>query len=181
MGIDVDISLFQASQGSQILAISFVAPWGLKEHRKRSEPRVIEQKSKRLKSQFSFANVLMPVHAAAQVFLGVVQMKRLHPVETHDGIKLSEHRLVGRTRPQIVTGCKQVTGVEADTQPVRVLSLTQNLGKVFEAISQVAALTCRVLDQDLSSQPGFRLRAKSRLSMMRCNPAASPDPTWDPG
>ncbi len=43
-----------------------------------------------------------------------------------------------------------MTGVEADPQPVRVLSLAQNLGQVFEAISQVAALTCGVFEQDLS-------------------------------
>jgi hypothetical protein len=77
METSVDVSLFQASQSSQIDTIRFIAPWGLQQHGRPAKRRVIEQKAKRLQTQFSFANVLMPVHAAAQTFLGIVEMKDL--------------------------------------------------------------------------------------------------------
>src|SRR5688572_26023716 len=102
METNVDVSSLQASQSSQIDTIRSIASGGLQQHGETSETWVIEQESKRLQSQFPFANILMPVHATAQTFLGVVEMKDLHSTKSDDGIKLVEGCFIGGARSQVV-------------------------------------------------------------------------------
>src|SRR6266540_2949896 len=67
----------EPAQSRQILAVfvTIVTLGRFQAHRQPPEPPVVEQQAERFQAEKPFADVLMPIHPAPEIFFGVVEMK----------------------------------------------------------------------------------------------------------
>jgi len=91
--------------------------WRFKQHRQFGEPRIVEEFPERFEPQTSFADVFVPIDAAAAWFLRVVQVKHTQPIEPDEAIEIPERRRIPFIGAQVVPRRQQMTGIEADTDP----------------------------------------------------------------
>ena len=95
----------------------------------------------------SLADVLVPIDAAPQRLLRVVQMKHLEPVEPDDAPEGAERSGISLRRDDVVAGCEQVTRVETDADPPMPRHPVDDRGKLFERGAERRPLPGGVLEQ----------------------------------
>jgi hypothetical protein len=103
------------------------------------ERLVADNGAKPFHTNFAQADVLMAIDAAAKVFLGVVKVQDFHALQPDRRFDLLSKRRVSPAA-EIVPGSEEVRRVEADRQPLRRFHTLDNLGKMFEFVSQPSAL-----------------------------------------
>ena len=120
----------------------------LQDHGSLSEAPVVDQEPEPLGPNPAFADVLMPVHPAAQLTLGIVQVKSLHPAQAQHPVQFVKRPAVAVSVPQVVAGGKYVAGVHADAHPLGFLHQRENCRQVFEAVPEMAPLPGGGFQQD---------------------------------
>ena len=130
------------------LSCSLVAPGllGLNQDRFAGESWVLQQPPKRLETDEALANVFMPIDSAAARLLGVVAVKNLESIESHEPVERFERFVVARRVGDVVPGGEQVTSVKADTDARRAIEMRQDGREVFKAITDGSTLTRRVFE-----------------------------------
>src|SRR5262245_49012624 len=64
------------------------------------------------------------------------------------------HRLlVAGFAAEVITGCKQMTGVDADSKAFRITNMIHNVAQMFKPATQTCALPGSVFDCDGTGQP----------------------------
>src|SRR4051812_18657456 len=90
---------------------------GLEEHRRLPEPPVVDEAAERLEADVPFADVRVPIDAAAERLLRIVHMEGAQPGEPDCTTEPLERRGVAFRGGQVVPGREQMTGIEADAEP----------------------------------------------------------------
>ena len=79
----------------------------------------------------AFADFFMPVLAAAQGILAVVNMNGLQPLQSDKAVKLLQH-LIQALR-NVIAAVKYVARIQADAYLIRKLHLVDNSRQLFKA------------------------------------------------
>ena len=101
----------------------------LQDHRRLLKAGIVQQATERFEPQASFADVLVPIHAAAERFLAVFQVAELEPPQADHAIELAERRFVFRLRRKRIARGERVAGVEADAKPPLVADLARTAAR----------------------------------------------------
>lgn len=110
------------------------------------ETRVAHDMDKHALSQFPHIEAMVTVDMAAELGFTAVEMHPLEVLKPDHLIEFGKRGAAALFAAQVVTGGKGMAGIEADTDPAFILHLLDNRRQVFEAMSQVGTLPCRVLD-----------------------------------
>src|SRR5580704_10458149 len=97
----------------------------------------------------SFADVLVPIDAAAQFALAVVQVEGPNPVDSHDRVKMRHRFLILVRSAERIAGGKDVATVDAHAQAVTFMDTVEDRPQVLELVPQRRPLTGRRLEPDL--------------------------------
>src|SRR5947208_1660476 len=109
---------------------------------------IIYQEAKWLQSEASLADVGVAVHPAPLRLETIVEVKHLEFLQTDESVEGAEGGAIFLERPQRIPGREDVTGVEADTETLRVMDLGQDVGEMLKAVSQAGSLPGRGFKQD---------------------------------
>lgn len=115
-------------EGLEISAIGFyevAVLWGFDDHRDPAQAGISDEAAERLEADRPLADVLVTVHATSQLLFAVVDVNDLQGGDAHDLIELAQDGSISLWRPDIIAGCKQVTGIQADSRPLREADLVQ--------------------------------------------------------
>ena len=107
------------------------------------------------------ADPLVPVDAAPERLLRVVQVKGSDVLEAEHPVHLFERLLVALIGGQVVAGREHVTRVDADPDALKGLDPLQKVPHVLEAMPEAGALPGGELDQDVRGLRGVG-RARER-------------------
>ena len=110
------------------------------------ESGVIHDKSKGLDADGPLSQRGMAVHPGAQVLFGIIQVHGLQVAQPHDIIKGLHGRFETLWGSDVVAGAKGMTGIQADTDPVRIFYIGNDGRQVFEDKAHIAPLARGVLD-----------------------------------
>ncbi|CAI8041566.1 hypothetical protein GBAR_LOCUS23093 [Geodia barretti] len=89
--------------------------------------------------------MFVAIDPAAVLRFRIVEMERKQPIQSDNLIELIKRLVIVILRPQIVSRCEDVTGIETDTQPFRIFRFIYNLTQVLKAVSQIRSLPRRCL------------------------------------
>jgi hypothetical protein len=112
------------------------------------KPAVIDQKAEGFEADEALSDMGMAVNPTAEIFPAVVYMEGPDAVRTHQTVKLFHGSGISGFRPDIVSGCKHVTGVQAYTHALILFHAGQNFGEMLKPVPQAAPLACRGFEQD---------------------------------
>ena len=113
------------------------------------KPGIGKQPPERFETDESFADMLVPIDSTAARLLRVVAMEDVEPIEADDALERLERVVVAGRVSDVVSGCEQVAGIEADADPGRAIEMRQDRGQMLESMPDGASLPCGVLEQDL--------------------------------
>ncbi len=85
-------------------------------------------------------------------------MEDPNAANTHESVELLERFRISLFRRDVVSGCQQMTGVEADANPGGTVQQFQDPRQVLEPVPEVRALTRGVLEED----HGGRVRTRTQ-------------------
>ena len=91
----------------------------------------------------------VPVHTTADIFFAVIDMKCQDLPDTYEAIKFPNCFPIPFFRTDVISGGKGVAGVEADAQALGVMRLLQDLGYMFETITDGCSLTGCIFEKQL--------------------------------
>ena len=74
------------------------------------------------------------------------------PIATNDAIEFAKGFLHCNVRAEIVTGGKNVSGIEANAEPFGLPHLVKDLRDLFEAMAEARALASRGFERDFCFQ-----------------------------
>src|SRR5262245_27282793 len=97
-----------------------------------SESSIVEDPSERFETEAPLADVLVPIDAAAERLLRVVQMERLQPLESHQPSELREGCRVPFGRTDVITGREEVTRVETHADAWVIVHLCDDRRELLE-------------------------------------------------
>src|SRR5688572_28170131 len=121
---------------------------GLDEDRQAIEPRIGEDAAERLETEAAEANMLVPIDAAPARLLRIVRMERTEPVEADDAIEGFKCVAVAGFGCDVVAGGHEMARVEAHADARAAVQVFEDGREMFEAVSEGAPLSRRVLEQD---------------------------------
>src|SRR5262245_20920099 len=101
----------------------------------------------------SFPDVLVAIEMAAERLFAIVQMKRKDLVQRNVPFELREGFAVRGGRAQIVAGCKEVAGVDTESEPVASNRFVDGL-QLFHAAAQTCTLARGIFDRDFAAISG---------------------------
>ena len=142
---------------------------------------IAHDETKRIQSDLAFPDVFVPIDARAARGFGIVQMKRDETIQSDDAIELAK-RFLASFAADVVTGGKNMRGIETNTEPFRLADIGNDVGEMFEAMAEARTLAggrferdarfhfrnpakTRSIDCDDSRQAGFFARAEMRAWM----------------
>lgn len=128
------------------MALAVVTHWRLENHRHGVERRFVQEPLEDLDGYLSLAKICVSITLGAEFVFGVVQVEAARffcakQVEHRTDELTEAGRLVKR-----VSGGKCVTGIDADADPVRLVSELTDSREVLQAIANEGALTGGVLE-----------------------------------
>ena len=91
----------------------------LDQNRQIAESWIVQQAPERLETEATLTEVLVSIDAAAARPLRVVTVKDLQPIEADDAIERGEGVAIADVGDDVVSGCDEVTRVEADADARR--------------------------------------------------------------
>jgi len=109
----------EASQRGEISAIGrdkVVILRGFEDHRHSPQALIGEQGAKGVKPNGPLPDVLVPVNATAEPFLGVVQMNHFQVRDPHDRIERAKDTCISVRGPDVVACRKDMAGIQADAR-----------------------------------------------------------------
>src|SRR5262245_11485897 len=113
-----------------------------------AKTRIVQEHPERLKSQAALTDMGVPIDAAAERLFAVVEMKRPQLFQADDALEFLEGCLIVSGGEQRVTGGENVTRVEANTEPLRILDAVDNGRQLLKTMPQAASLSGGRLQQD---------------------------------
>ncbi len=85
-------------------------------------------------SDFAFTQVVVSVNAGAEGFFAIVAVDDFYLIATDEAVKFGKCGFVGFFGADIVSGGKDVTGVETDCEVFGAAGELENLGKMLEFV-----------------------------------------------
>ena len=92
--------------------------------------------------------MVVPIDPRIEIRLRVVQVKRQHLLQADHLPDLGDRGVPALGRADVVAGGEEVRGVQANTEPLRLLDAPENIGEVADAVSKAGALPGGVLERD---------------------------------
>ena len=99
------------------------------------ETGVVDDVAERLFAYQPVANVVVPVDPRIEIRLRVVQVKRQHLLQADHLPDLGDRGVPALGRADVVAGGEEVRGVQADTEPLRLLDAPEDIGEVADAVA----------------------------------------------
>src|SRR5262249_47021765 len=106
-----------------------------------TEPPIVDDAAERLEAQAAVADVLVPIDAAAERPLRIVDVECLQPIEADEPAELPEGRRVAFGRAEVVARCEQVAGVEAHADARVVVHLRDDRSELLEGRAERGSLS----------------------------------------
>src|SRR6056297_1872700 len=103
--------------------------------------RIIHQEFEGVGAEISLAQAVVAVDFAAELRFCVVDVDTHQLLEADDPLEGLHGLLIGLLGPQIVSGGKYMTGVDAHPDPIGVGRLIDESCQVFEAVTDVRSLS----------------------------------------
>src|SRR5712691_510475 len=104
----------------------------LQQFRDPREPRIVEHEGEGVQSELTFPDVLVPVDAAAEELLRVVQMKRADVRDADVPIELLDRPFVSVPRPDVITRREDVASVDAHSDARAVVDAREHFSQLIE-------------------------------------------------
>ena len=81
-----------------------------------AEAGIMEQLPKAFQAYTALADMFMPVHPGAQLFFGIIEVKKANPVNADAALKFRKSSRIGFRSADIVTRSKNMTGIHTHSQ-----------------------------------------------------------------
>ena len=95
--------------------------------------------------------MLVSIDAAAARLFRIIHVEDLEAREADGAAEPAEGVAITGVGADVVTGCEQMAGVEADTDPRGSADQVENLRQLLESVTEVGSLPGSVLEQDSRS------------------------------
>jgi hypothetical protein len=96
----------------------------------------VEHPAKGLEAKTSFADVLVPIDAAAAGTLRIVGVHDAQAIEAHEGVELVERASVAVAARDVVPRSHEVAGVETHADATRAVEVADDGCQMLEAVPQ---------------------------------------------
>lgn len=109
--------------------------------------RIVDERLESNGADKPFSDVLVPIDVRAEILFAVVGMHRFELGEPNQFLEPLEGGVERLWSSNVVTSHEDVTGVETDGKPVRVLAHLKDRGDLFEGAVERATLSGRGLHE----------------------------------
>ena len=123
----------------ELLSVAF-ALLGFEVHRDVGETRVVDDVSERLHTKKPFADVFVPIHAATERLLAVVEMPSANTFHADGLVELGHRRGVLRGRLQWISGGNDVARIDTDAESLGIADFMQHQADLLEAMTETRPL-----------------------------------------
>lgn len=121
--------------------------------------------AKALQADLAFANMGVTIDSGTKRSFGIVHVQSDKLIDANQRIKLIHRGVPSLRRPNVIARSKEVAGVEADGEALRIFHALKNLREIAQPVSKATALAGGVLQGD----PNWRLLCDAKNLIQPCD------------